>query len=354
MKPLVTKVPIAVQRRLLANVPARSGGRMAPMPVVPGAATSRPERSHRGQCRGSGISGEPRPATRTTASNPDAARLVSPELALVDPELRRATIERNEDLPAARGTQPRNHREPVAAPAAVLTPRRRRGRAATVAILVLASFLIGQASGKPEAGPVLLDDETATAVTARAEVQTYEPLITTTVRRPEAGIGGRPTAAPRPKMAAARPSASARPTTAAEPQTPPRRLPRARGSAMGAVKESTRRTAPKAPKPARPSAPPAAASERRKAAVRQAPGLSWTSPTPYPFYRVIVWRDSKKVLELLSSRSRATLPLEWYDNGVLNRLVPGRYAWVVYGVASGEGGEEDVGPLARGRFTLER
>jgi len=60
------------------------------------------------------------------------------------------------------------------------------------------------------------------------------------------------------------------------------------------------------------------------------PKLSWRAVAGASYYNVIVWRKGERVLDLWPARNRALLPGSWTSKGVSRTLSPGRYLWFVY------------------------
>jgi hypothetical protein len=239
---------------------------------------------------------------------------ISPELALVDPEL--ASYARSLlppiDLDAPTATDRHLVEEPRSAAPALPAGRRRTTRrraglmlAAALAISVPAALAVTRSGGHGPAG-----------------------------RKPaqQAAGGPRHTATPH-----------ASPTS-----TVTARVDGARKTVVSPVKKPTHRRA--APTTSVPATRRAQRPKRR--VILKAPLLHWTSSPSARFFDVVLWRDGERVLDSWPSISRLRVPASWTYGGHHYRLGPGTYLWFVYpGVGSRL--HPRYGPLlTSGRFTI--
>lgn len=141
--------------------------------------------------------------------------------------------------------------------------------------------------------------------------------------------------------------ASQRPTL--EPQYPPHELP-LRGSGDGRrsgvasakktvvsaaeiVSPSTKAVAPSS------TSPVASSTGSVASATNTAPRhvssvvetvLRWTPTSNASYYNVVVWHGGERVLDIWPHRSHVELPRAWNYRGKAYRLEPGRYLWFVF------------------------
>lgn len=204
-------------------------------------------------------------------SPPPSISEISPELVLVDPELRALALAQLPEI--VPWTPPR---QPVAAPA-VAPPRRtadarwssRLGGVALRAIFVAsitanALFVVGLHDGGPAPlsdGRVVHPHATLAASAVRAQQREHDPIV--------------------------RSVSSTSPTRVA----------------AGAVSVATRLDRPR---------------------------LHWVRVAGASYYNVVLWRGHRRVLDLWPTATHVLLPRTWRRGEIRGALVPGRYVWFVY------------------------
>jgi hypothetical protein len=248
-------------------------------------------------------------------SRPD----ISPELVLVDPELRRvALLLLPEPGSFARVAQPKprpvndppQRREPVVARRSRARVWSRRALPAMVAAGALAVMWPSAVGLRTPPGPWLVSADPS-ALTA---LQTLSARTENEARRESeldrarvAGASATRERRAKKASSAALVPAKRRPARATHPQrakTPKPRPAAKKGSSRNAV--SVRET------------------RRDRAA------LSWKAVEGASYYNVIVWRKGQRVLDLWPSVNRTLLPGSWTYGGASRTLSPGRYLWFVY------------------------
>jgi len=60
------------------------------------------------------------------------------------------------------------------------------------------------------------------------------------------------------------------------------------------------------------------------------PILRWKAVSGADYYDVVLWRDHRRLLDLWPTSTEIFLPHAWSREGVRGSLVPGRYLWFVY------------------------
>lgn len=120
--------------------------------------------------------------------------------------------------------------------------------------------------------------------------------------------------------------------------TPPRRqadseVAHARAEPLRAATPKPR-LARKQPRPQKVTPRSSLGAARTAVPVRTArferPKLSWRAVAGASYYNVIVWRKAERVLDLWPVHNRTLLPGRWTSKGVSRTLSPGRYLWFVY------------------------
>ena len=284
--------------------------------------------------------------------------MISPELALVDPELAalgRRLLERSElesarVVPAPPRLAPRV--EPAPIPSAHLpAPSRRRQRARRIAVrgltgltaavglgAVLATITHAGYGGLPGwtrvAAPdpvpsarAVQDDTVRTGRAARSSTAT--PKRSSTAGAQERPIGRRTFVAPAiDQVTADRSTGDSAASATTRPKT----------SVTRGAKEHV--TSPASPKPV------------PTTEGRSQPVLHWRSSPKTAFFDVVLWRDGHRLLDSWPTEGTLRIPSSWSYRGHAYRLDPGSYLWFVYpGIGPRSAGR--YGPLlASGRFTI--
>jgi hypothetical protein len=276
---------------------------------------------------------------------------ISPELALVDPELARfaRSLLPEIDLDApVRRTPPVHRATPIAAvppPVAAPSPASdvRRWTTRHRAGLVLAAAI---AVGAPA----------ALAVTTRSggDGTAGHETGSQAARPPAHALP--PAASARAAHTAAKPDAVA-PKSAVGKTVHPKILkkptPRRTGSPTAPAANHVARP-PRTPfrPPRHATAPRSTRARTTRPTVRAAPLLRWPSSPAAPFFDVVLWRDGRRLLDSWPSVPRLQVPTSWTYDGHGYTLDPGTYLWFVYpGIGSRLSAR--YGPLlASGRFTI--
>jgi hypothetical protein len=275
----------------------------------------------------------------TPRSHPD----ISPELALVDPELRRVaqlllpepgSFARVAERKPVSAVEPRGRQERVRVPRS--RPRAWTRRALLAAFAALAVVVTWPSSvGLRTPGPRLVDVDATALATTRLQPATVETGLD------RAGVAGVSTA------------------------VDPRRRTNDSDSAVAPVRaHPLRTTTPKQrtigrqPRPQQASPRLARDAARNPLPVRKArhisPRLSWKLVAGASYYNVIVWRKAQRVLDLWPSVNRVLLPESWTHQGKSRTLSPGRYLWFVY---AGFGARADARygePVQGGILVIDR
>jgi hypothetical protein len=243
----------------------------------------------------------------TPRSCPD----ISPELVLVDPELRRVALLLLPDpgsfalvsqpKPVAVDELPERVQPAVARRSRVRTWSRRALVMTGAAGLFAVSWPSAVGLRTPP-GPRLVSVDSAAPAAPRVESARAESLalrelvdrrVATVPRvRPPGTVGARRAETPKARPVGKRPRSQSAP-------------------------------AAKSPEPA-PSPVPVRRTRRERAS------LAWKAVGGASYYNVIVWRKGRRVLDLWPSRNRALLPASWTYEGARRTLAPGRYLWFVY------------------------
>jgi hypothetical protein len=241
---------------------------------------------------------------------------ISPELALVDPEL--AAYARSLlppiDLDAATSTAPRvaaeAHREVPAFPAG---PRRRVTKrraglivAAALAVGVPVAFAVASAGGDGSSPS-----------------------------QPAHQAAGKPRRASTPHTATRSPHA----VTA-----------RVDGARKTVVRPATKNAITK--KTVTKTTPTTRRTHTTSPHVAKTPLLRWSSSPAAPFFDVVLWRGAQRLLDSWPSTPELRVPASWTYGGRRYRLTPGTYLWFVYpGIGSRL--HPRYGPLLKsGQFTI--
>ena len=236
---------------------------------------------------------------------------ISPELVLVDPELRRVALLL---LPEPGSFATAAKRKPVMVDELPELPqpavaRRSRVRTWSKRALVLTGaaglFAVSWPSAvglRTPPGPRLVSVDSAApaapgADSARAESLALRELVDRSVAT-----------APRVRLSG---------TVRSRRTETPKALP------VGRRPRSQSAPAAQSPKPA-PSPVPVQRTKRERAS------LAWKAVGGASYYNVIVWRKGQRVLDLWPSRNRTLLPASWTYKGARRTLAPGRYLWFVY------------------------
>jgi hypothetical protein len=96
----------------------------------------------------------------------------------------------------------------------------------------------------------------------------------------------------------------------------------------------------------------APAKRRQAPAVQQTPVLRWPSSPSASFFDVVLWRGGKRLLDSWPSTPRLQVPSSWTYGGARYRLSPGTYLWFVY-PGLGSRLHPRYGPLLKsGQFTI--
>jgi hypothetical protein len=238
---------------------------------------------------------------------------LTPELALVDPELARRARERlPEPQEQQRGARPRvvARSESGPTPATILVepprrqggaarrPRRRRARRLLLVLVLVAA--------------------------AAAAIVRVEPLKRFFWQSRQAAVT--PTTGP--------------PATVSPPRTPS--APSTAGAAP---------TTPQATKRRRDSATPPRHATPPSASTRT---FVWPPVAKASYYLVSFYRGGRKIFQARPSSARLVLPARWTFKGRRYSLVPGRYAWRVR-PGYGRGGRVRYGPaIVRAKLVIQR
>jgi hypothetical protein len=225
---------------------------------------------------------------------------LSPELALIDPELAERARARLPDAnPAGPTTRPervlraRARRLPEVAPDSTRAPSFARRHRRILAVLLVAL------AGGATLGAFLPANSTRQGSSAR-----LEPAAPATTARP-AATRTTATAAPPPTTTSRATGTAAAPTNT----TPARR-----------TRPSAPITRPRASQPRR--AAPAATASRRT--------FVWAPARGARGYEVEFFRGNSRVFVARTQRARLSLPSRWRYRGRAVRLTPGAYRWQVW------------------------
>jgi hypothetical protein len=268
---------------------------------------------------------------------------ISPELVLVDPELRalaRLDLLPTGPLTAQLGTRKAPNEPPThgeARSSGDETAGRRKGRlgrlvpAAAVSSLCAVAVLVpGAVGGFNTVPPELAPAATASFPSgpgSRSEAEFRTPSVPG-ARPKQRSLRSRGAA---PKDV----SASISPSGARNGERRPRRRVLDTRPAFRGTEERARE--PAAPTRLRP--PPV-----RRATVDARVVLSWKEVPGASYYNVIIWRDGNRVLDLWPESPPIVLPRRWKTGQGFTRLRPGRYLWFAY---------PGVGRKADGRFKAQ-
>ncbi len=245
----------------------------------------------------------------TTPSRPD----VSPELVLVDPELRRVELLLLPEPGSFARVVRRSTAEVSLERRDVPTVRRSRGRTwirrARFVPAVAAAVLVTWASagGSHTPRPTLVAEDSVAPDSDRRDTDRIEA-----VRRllPNAT---------QPSAATRTPAQSTRGRTRTRPSG-------RRASALPQPHSARKRASRARPQPA--AAPNRVRVVRATAQGR--PVLRWKAVRNASYYNLIVWRDGRRLLDLWPSSNRVLLPTTWTYGGKRRTLSPGRYLWFAY------------------------
>jgi hypothetical protein len=242
---------------------------------------------------------------------------ISPELALVDPELAARARALLTDPPPPPRIEP------------VTSGGRRHGPLLAAAAVGLAT-LISTIGGAAVLSTRVAAERTAADAALRTRLLESASL---SASHTQTQASSATTARPPVKRAdrATRPTRSVTEPT----QTAARRVSKRR------VSKPSRTAAPRVTKP-----PPADV-----LAPDEPPTLKWNDASA-PYYDFVLWRGGERILDLWPDVPHVTLPRQWTFAGHGYRLAPGRYLWFVY---PGIGPRQDAryGPLAKsGSFVI--
>jgi hypothetical protein len=292
---------------------------------------------------------------------------ISPELVLVDPELReRARV----DLPWGPPPVPRLARPPAAptaAPAAGLErPAGRLPIAATlwifgaVAVIVtLALGLLPDSGPRPSLAPALARSPVTTAPVSTSAPEPAAPAAPARTRPRSAQP---PAAARRSPPAAAEPRA--KPPPAPQPKAKPQPTPKGTAKARARPQSPPPATAqpqpapkptPK-PKPARKPAPPRTEPGTAPPTLRSPPPASrgayqparvfaWAPERGASYYHVVIRRDGKVFYEGWPRAARLEIPAS-------RRFRPGKYTWRVEPGRGARAAKRLGAPVVESKFTI--
>jgi hypothetical protein len=241
-----------------------------------------------------------------TSSARGAPEPISPELALVDPELAERA---REWLPEPAQPPPRAPEQPAPSPAPVRTRRRRVRFAFAAALAALAGVAAGAVLRQAdEPGPVLAPLSVRAAGSAAPQ-----PEPTTTAAEPAPAPATTPTVPP--TITAARQPAATTPATTTAP-----RAPRAAATA----------TTPTGPAPG---------------TFQPARTFAWPPAPNAAYYRVVFRRGGEVEYAAFTNRPRLVLPEGF-------RWRPGDYTWIVF-PGFGARSERRLGDsIVRAGFTI--
>jgi hypothetical protein len=260
----------------------------------------------------------------TPLSRPD----ISPELALVDPELRRVARLLLPDpgslgggakaRPVSTTEQPQRREAAVGR----RSPRRVWARRALVATSAAAALIVPwpSAVGLRAPEPTLLSIDSSAFATRGTERPPAERSprakrgIEPASVRSAAAVRQRQSTAGSPAAHASRPAR--RPIRTTQAPRPVPRKPRLAGSRARPEKVTSRPS---------PLGLPVVRKSRHDRLT-----LSWAAVAGASYYNLIVWRNGRRVLDLWPSVNRTLLPTSWTHEGTSRTLAPGRYLWFVY------------------------
>ena len=248
---------------------------------------------------------------------------ISPELALIDPELVtriRAAADTQAAPPPLIRYFPTSREQALRLAAAELpVPTERRRSSRPPILLVAIVFVLGSAGAAAAWNLLLARDE-----------QSALPEV-----RPS-GLG------------------DTRAQTAEAVEPPVRTTPKAAPTTRAAVPPPARRK--KAPVPAkpRPAAPPAArpAPALPPAALLAPPLFTWPAVPGARSYRLVLYRGGTRIYEAVTLRPRQALPLRWTFGGKRYRLKKGTYRWVVLPRLNTKGALRDGKAIVDASYTV--
>ncbi len=267
---------------------------------------------------------------------------ISPELALVDPELAKYArsllppIDLDAPTPAVpevveAGTGP------VLVPPADRRRRRKTKRgvglmlAAALAVGVAAALTITMSRRDGSSGPQTARQAAGGFVPSGTPARTSAPRVAARGGATARVDGARKTVvSPAPEITHRRTASTSQPT---KPATRPARTPVGKAHSASATH---RRTPPLHQTPL----------------LRRTPLLSWPSSPTARFFDVVLWRGGTRLLDSWPSIPRLQVPSSWTYGGHHYRLSPGTYLWFVY-PGLGSRLQPRYGPLLKsGQFTI--
>jgi hypothetical protein len=252
---------------------------------------------------------------------------ISPELVLVDPELRSRALLRPPELgalwevasepsrPSAVASRQRSERY---TPPRDARSRRRGGRLAKTLLLSVAAASL-----------------TANAVTIARTWRSAEPAPTVAVTRPAEVLPRLPatvgSAAPKKTPGTQKRAGTSAP--AATHRRAQRERPTStnqRGHALTATaREAGRGIAAPQSHATRPVQQASGTVVTRRTEADR-PSLSWHPVKGASYYNLVIWRGHRRVLDVWPNSTHVLLPKSWKYNGVRGSLSPGRYLWFAY------------------------
>ena len=294
------------------------------------------------------------------SSTPRSFPDVSPELVLVDPELRRIALPLLPDPGSfAKAAQQKagaahdlsERSLPLVAQRSWVGTWSRRALVLAGAAGLFAAVAWPSAFGlRTPPRPWLVSVDSAESPASRAESRARRELIGRSVAARPAAASVRPTAGAAESPNAKRPNA--RPARK-QARMPPAAVDKSRRTdtpQRKQLREQARAQQPKAVMAPRPAASPAPL----RTTSQQGAALAWKAVKGASYYNLIVWRNGGRVLDLWPSANHARLPASWRYKGVRRKLVPGRYLWFVH---PGFGPKIDArygGPVQSGVLVVDR
>jgi hypothetical protein len=298
---------------------------------------------------------------------------ISPELVLVDPELRERA---RADLPWGPPEVPRAARPPApstAAPAAGLErPARRLTIATTLWVVGAVSVIVTLALGllpdrgpRPSLAPALARSPVTTAPVSTPAPEPVPPPAPARTRPrsaqpPAAAPPSPPPAAeprvqpPPPSQRGVQPPPAAQPKAKAKPQPKPKAKARARPqSPPPATAQPQPAPKPKpTQKPARPSTEPGTAPPTLRSpppasrgAYQPARVFAWAPERGASYYHVVIRRDGKVFYEGWPRAARLEVPAS-------HRFRPGKYTWRVEPGRGARAAKRLGAPIVESNFTI--